>query len=79
MPKVILGAEMRRAEAERKADDAFRQQLGGYLAVTGKSVTDLAMIVGISPATLYNRIKKPGSLKLYEYRRIMEEIEKVRS
>ena len=77
MPRIMLGEEMRRAERARKADDAFRERLGGYMAVTGRSLTDLAMIVGISPATMYNRYKEPGKLRLVEYRRIMEELDHV--
>lgn len=77
MPKVAMGEEMRRAERDRKADEAFLRQLGAYRQVTGKSVTDLAMIVGMSPVTMYSRIKDPGTLRLREYRRIMEEIGKI--
>jgi DNA-binding Xre family transcriptional regulator len=53
--------------------------VGSYLAVTGRSITDLAMIIGVSPGTLYNRMKKPEDMRLKEYRRICEELETVRS
>ena len=79
MPRIMLGEEMRRAERDRKADEAFLARVGGYLAVTGRSITDLAMIIGVSPGTLYNRMKRPGEFRLAEYRRICEELEKVRT
>jgi len=79
MPRVMLGEEMRRAERSRRADDDFRARVGSYLAVTGRSITDLAMIIGVSPGTLYNRVKEPGTFRLSEYRRICEELETVRS
>ena len=79
MPKVLLTEAARRAERSRRADDDFRARVGSYLAVTGKSLTDLAMIIGVSPGTLYNRMKKPEEMRLREYRRICEELETVRS
>ena len=79
MPKVLLTEAARRAERSRRADDDFRARVGSYLAVTGRSITDLAMIIGVSPGTLYNRMKKPEDMRLREYRRICEELETVRS
>ena len=76
MPMVLLTEAARRAERERKADEDFLARLGAYERVTGKSVTDLAMIVGISAATMYSRLKNPGQMRLWEYRRIEEEIGK---
>ena len=77
MPRGMLGEEMRRVERSRRADDDFRARVGSYLAVTGRSITDLAMIIGVSPGTLYNRMKKPEDMRLKEYRRIMEELDLV--
>lgn len=74
MPRVMLGEEMRRAERERKENEDFLKRLGGYLRVTGKSIPDLAVIIGVSPGTLYNRVKEPGTFRLSEYRRIMYEL-----
>ena len=79
MPKVLLTEAARRAERSRRADADFRARVGSYLAVTGRSITDLAMIIGVSPGTLYNRMKKPEDMRLREYRRICEELETVRS
>ena len=77
MPKVLLTEAARRAEKSRRADDELRARVGGYLAVTGRSLTDLALIIGVSPATMYNRMKKPEDMRLREYRRIMEELDQV--
>ena len=79
MPKVLLTEAARRAERERKADEAFRGRMGEYMAVTGRSLTDLAMAIGVSPRTMYNWYREPGKFRLSEYRRITEVLDQVSS
>lgn len=68
MPRVISERERR----EKKADDEFRMRLGGYMAVSGKSLADLAAALGISVQTMYNYREQPGMMRLREYRRLMD-------
>ena len=76
MPKVLMGEEMRRAEREKKEDREFQAKLGAYLRITGRNITDLAVIVGVCPATMYSRVEAPGTFRLSEYRRVMWELDK---
>lgn len=68
MPRVISERERR----EKKMDNEFRMRLGGYMAVSGKSLADLAAALGISVQTMYNYREKPGMMRLREYRRLMD-------
>lgn len=75
MPKVYLTGKDREREAERQADEEIVREIGGWLAVTGRNVGDLAAECGMSQSTFYSRMKRPGDFKLREYRtlrRIME-------
>lgn len=74
MPKVLLTEAARRAERDRRADEAFRGRMGEYMAVTGRSLSDLAAAIGVSPRTMYNWYRDPGMFRLAEYRRICEVI-----
>jgi Zn-dependent peptidase ImmA (M78 family) len=71
-----MGEELRRAEKERRADEAFRERLGGYMAVTGRSLADLAAALGVSTQTMYNYKADPGQMRMREYRRLMDLMER---
>ena len=55
----------------------IRMDIGAYMAATGKTLPDLAALVGIGRGTMYNRMKNPGELSLDEVRRIYRVIGKV--
>lgn len=76
MPRVLLTEAARRAERDRRADEAFRGRMGEYMAVTGRSLTDLAAAIGVSPRTMYNWYREPGMFRLAEYRRICEVLDR---
>ena len=74
MPKVMLTEAARRAERDRRADEEIIGRIGAYLSVTGRNIGQLAARCGMTERTMYNRMKRPGDLRLSEYRRILEEI-----
>jgi len=50
-------------------DDLFRRQVGQLCGVSGMSKAELALNLGVSTKTLYNRINRPETLeerRLYE-------------
>ena len=53
-------------------DDLFRRQIGQLCGVSGMSKAELALNLGISKKTLYNRIKRPETLTKLEERRLYE-------
>lgn len=53
-------------------DDLFRRQVGQLCGVSGMSKTELALNLGISTKTLYNRINRPETLTKLEERRLYE-------
>ncbi len=53
-------------------DDLFRRQVGQLCGVSGMSKAELALNLGISKKTLYNRIKRPETLTKLEERRLYE-------
>ena len=77
MPRVLLTEAARRAERERKADEAIVGRIAAYLAVTGRNMGQLAERCGMKERTLYNREKSPGDFRLSEYRRLCEELDRV--
>ena len=58
-------------------DTRIRMDIGAWMAATGKALQDLAELVGVSRATMYNRYKHPGDLSLDEVRRLYRVIGKV--
>ena len=68
-------------KSERKLwemDDAqLRMDIGAWMAYTGKSLRDLAPMMGISGATMYSRYKHPGDMSLDELRKLYRVIGKV--
>lgn len=53
-------------------DDLFRRQVGQLCGVSGMSKAELALNLGVSTKTLYNRIKHPETLTKLEERRLFE-------
>lgn len=53
-------------------DDLFRRQVGQLCGVSGMSKAELALNLGVSTKTLYNRIKHPETLTKLEERRLYE-------
>ena len=53
-------------------DDLFRRQVGQLCGVSGMSKAELALHLGVSKKTLYNRINHPETLTKLEERRLYE-------
>ena len=53
-------------------DDLFRRQVGQLCGVSGMSKDELALNLGVSKKTLYNRINHPETLTKREERRLYE-------
>lgn len=53
-------------------DELFRRQVGQLCGVSGMDKAELALNLGVSKKTLYNRIKRPETLTKREERRLYE-------
>ena len=53
-------------------DDLFRRQVGQLCGVSDMSKAELALNLGVSKKTLYNRINHPETLTKREERRLYE-------
>lgn len=53
-------------------DELFRRQVGQLCGVSGMSKAELALNLGVSTKTLYNRINHPETLTKLEERRLFE-------
>lgn len=53
-------------------DDLFRRQVGQLCGVSGMGKAELALNLGVSKKTLYNRINHPETLTKREERRLYE-------
>lgn len=53
-------------------DDLFRRQVGQLCGVSGMGKAELALNLGVSIKTLYNRINHPETLTKLEERRLYE-------
>lgn len=53
-------------------DELFRRQVGQLCGVSGMSKAELALNLGVSKKTLYNRINHPETLTKLEERRLYE-------
>lgn len=53
-------------------DDLFRRQVGQLCGVSGMSKAELALNLGVSTKTLYNRLQRPETLTKLEERRLFE-------
>lgn len=68
MPRVTLTREQRDRQRWEAEDREIVAQIGAWMAVTGKSLEELATLCGMSRSTMYNRKKAPSTLTLGEYR-----------
>lgn len=53
-------------------DDLFRRQVGQLCGVSGMDKAELALNLGVSKKTLYNRLNRPETLTKREERRLYE-------
>nr|DAV80249.1 MAG TPA: HTH-type transcriptional regulator [Caudoviricetes sp.] len=53
-------------------DELFRRQVGQLCGVSGMDKAELALNLGVSKKTLYNRINHPETLTKREERRLYE-------
>lgn len=53
-------------------DELFRRQVGQLCGVSGMSKAELALNLGVSKKTLYNRLNHPETLTKREERRLYE-------
>lgn len=53
-------------------DDLFRRQVGQLCGVSGMGKAELALNLGVSKKTLYNRLNHPETLTKREERRLYE-------
>lgn len=72
MPRVYLTRAQQAAARWKKEDEEILGKIGAWLAVSGRNIGQLAGMAGMTERTLYNRMAQPGTLRLDEYRRIME-------
>ena len=64
---------MRKRQRNWSAEaDLFRRQVGQLCGVSGMSKAELALNLGVSTKTLYNRITHPEPLTKLEKRRLYE-------
>lgn len=66
-PLTPLQAETR---AWLKEDDQFRGEIGRFQGINKLSVAEIAKAIGMSPPTLYKRMKRPADLTREEERRL---------
>ena len=72
MPKVMMTEAQRRAERYRKENEEIKGRIGAYMMVSGKTLAQVGAMAGIRQSTMYERMKDPGTLRLDEYRRLMD-------
>ena len=53
-------------------DELFKKQIGEFCGVSGMDKAELALNLGVSKKTLYNRINHPETLTKREERRLYE-------
>lgn len=71
MPRVTLTRDQRDRQRWEAEDREIVARIGAWMAVTGKSLEELATLCGMSRSTMYNRKKAPSTLTLGEYRKLM--------
>lgn len=74
---VRMTADRQERPAWEREDMQIRMDIGAWMAATGKQMGDLALMVGVSRGTMYNRYRHPGDFSLDEVRRIYRVIGKV--
>ena len=68
MPRVALTRDQRDRQRWEAEDREIVARIGAWMALTGKSLEELATLCGMSRSTMYNRKKAPSTLTLGEYR-----------
>lgn len=51
-----------------------KSKVAQYCALRGMSIDDLAKRTGMSMSTVYNKIKKPETMKIWEFKAIMDKL-----
>lgn len=58
----------------KNADKEFKAKLAYYLNLSGYTKEELAILLNISPSTLYERIKDPGSFRMSEIEKMQAKL-----
>lgn len=63
----------RKRETQHAARNSeLRGQVAYYLSVSGYTKEEFAQMLGMSPASLYNKLKNPDNFKLSEFNLLLE-------
>ena len=72
MPRAALTEEQKRRAAWAAEDEEIRERIGAWMMRSGKNIVQLGILLGMSQATIYTKVRHPGRLKLNEYRMLLE-------
>lgn len=61
-----------RRERQENRNKEIRGQVSYYLTVSGHSKAEFAEMLGMSPASFYNKLKNPDTFKLNEFNLLLE-------
>ena len=71
-----MTTEARERAAWERNDREIRADISVWMSLTSKKVGDLAALVGISRATMYQRFREPETFSLGEIRKLYQVIGK---
>lgn len=61
-----------RAAQQATRNNELRGQIAYYLSMSGYTKAEFAEILGMSPASFYNKLKNPDTFKLSEFNLLLE-------